>query len=323
MIAIVGAGRMGEGIALAFLAAGHPVLLADVKDRTEEERQLRRDEVRKRLADRLRAMSGHADALESLTLGDRSAKELADATVVFEAVPEVMEIKREVFGWLGSRVPESAVLASTTSTFLVTQIAELADRPERVVNAHWLNPAELMPLVEVSRSEGTDPAAVDRLVELLREIGKVPVVCGPAAGYIVPRLQALLMNEAARMVEEGVAGAAEIDLAVRAGLGPRFSVLGPLEFIDWGGGDILYYASRYLTGELGERFQAPAIVEENMTGQRRGLQDGTGFYRFDPAGVPDYRAARIREFEEIFRLREPHLRDGTPVPVRPEDDSEE
>ncbi|WP_409181906.1 3-hydroxyacyl-CoA dehydrogenase NAD-binding domain-containing protein [Amycolatopsis sp. VS8301801F10] len=318
MIAIVGAGRMGEGIALAFLAAGHPVLLADVKDRTEEERQLRRDEVRKRLADRLRAMSGHADALESLTLGDRSAKELADATVVFEAVPEVMDIKREVFGWLGSQVPESAVLASTTSTFLVTQIAELADRPERVVNAHWLNPAELMPLVEVSRSDDTDPAAVDRLVALLREIGKVPVVCGPAAGYIVPRLQALLMNEAARMVEEGVAGAAEIDLAVRAGLGPRFSVLGPLEFIDWGGGDILYYASRYLTGELGERFQAPAIVEENMTGQRRGLQDGAGFYRFDPDGVPEYRAARMREFEEIFRLREPHLRDGTPVPERPE-----
>ncbi|WP_409465811.1 3-hydroxyacyl-CoA dehydrogenase NAD-binding domain-containing protein [Amycolatopsis sp. GA6-003] len=319
MIAIVGAGRMGEGIALAFLAAGHPVLLADVKDRTEEERQLRRDEVRKRLADRLRAMSGHADALESLTLGDRSAKELADATVVFEAVPEVMDIKREVFGWLGSQVPESAVLASTTSTFLVTQIAELADRPERVVNAHWLNPAELMPLVEVSRSDDTDPAAVDRLVALLREIGKVPVVCGPAAGYIVPRLQALLMNEAARMVEEGVAGAAEIDLAVRAGLGPRFSVLGPLEFIDWGGGDILYYASRYLTGELGERFQAPAIVEENMTGQRRGLQDGAGFYRFDPDGVPEYRAARMREFEDIFRLREPHLRDGTPVPERPEE----
>ncbi|MFD2473761.1 3-hydroxyacyl-CoA dehydrogenase NAD-binding domain-containing protein [Amycolatopsis silviterrae] len=320
MIAIVGAGRMGEGIALAFLAAGHPVLLADVKDRTEEERQLRRDEVRTRLADRLRAMFGHADALESLTLGDRSAKELADATVVFEAVPEVMAVKREVFGWLGTQVPESAVLASTTSTFLVTQIAELADRPERVVNAHWLNPAELMPLVEVSRSDGTDPAAVDRLVALLREIGKVPVVCGPAAGYIVPRLQALLMNEAARMVEEGVAGAAEIDLAVRAGLGPRFSVLGPLEFIDWGGGDILYYASRYLTGELGERFQAPAIVEENMTEQRRGLQDGAGFYRFEPDGVPDYRAARMREFEDIFRLRGPHLHDGTPVPVRPEDD---
>ncbi|WP_406629432.1 3-hydroxyacyl-CoA dehydrogenase NAD-binding domain-containing protein [Amycolatopsis sp. WGS_07] len=323
MIAIVGAGRMGEGIALAFLAAGHPVLLADVKDRTEEERQLRRDEVRKRLADRLRAMFGHADALESLTLGDRSAKELADATVVFEAVPEVMAVKREVFGWLGAQVPESAVLASTTSTFLVTQIAELADRPERVVNAHWLNPAELMPLVEVSRGDDTDPAAVDRLVTLLREIGKVPVVCGPAAGYIVPRLQALLMNEAARMVEEGVAGPAEIDLAVRAGLGPRFSVLGPLEFIDWGGGDILYYASRYLTGELGERFQAPAIVEENMTEHRRGLQDGAGFYRFDPDGVPEYRAARMREFEDIFRLRGPHLQDGTAVPVRPEDGSAE
>jgi len=315
-IAVVGAGRMGEGIALTFLGAGHPVLLADVKDRTEDERQARREEVRTRLADRLRAMFGHADALEKLTLGDRTAKELADATVVFEAVPEVMDVKREVFGWLSGQVSESAVLASTTSTFLVTQIAELAGHPERVVNAHWLNPAELMPLVEVSRSDDTDPAAVETLTTLLREIGKVPVVCGPAAGYIVPRLQALLMNEAARMVEEGVADAADIDLAVRAGLGPRFSVLGPLEFIDWGGGDILYYASRYLSGELGERFQAPEIVQRNMTEHRRGLQDGEGFYRFDPAGVPGYRAARIQEFEEIFKLREPHLHDGTPIPVQ-------
>ncbi|MER7082688.1 3-hydroxybutyryl-CoA dehydrogenase [Saccharopolyspora kobensis] len=318
-IAVVGAGRMGEGIALTCLAAGLPVVLADVKDRTEEERSAYCRRVRDRLAEQLRAKLGDDAALAGLTVCGREAARLADAVVVFEAVPEVIEIKREALAWVCTQVGESAVIASTTSTFLVTEIAKLVDRPGRVVNAHWLNPADLMPLVEVSRSDETDPEAVEALTGLLERIGKVPVVCGPAAGYIVPRLQALVMNEAARMVEEGVASAADIDLAVRAGLGPRFSVLGPLEFIDWGGCDILYYASRYLTSELGERFQHPDVIERNMSTSRRGLQDGTGFYDFDPDGVPEYRAARMREFEAIFGLREPHLRNGTPVPTKQED----
>ncbi|TVT45944.1 3-hydroxyacyl-CoA dehydrogenase [Amycolatopsis rhizosphaerae] len=317
-IAVVGAGRMGEGIALAFLAAGLPVVLADVKDRTAREHRAHAERVRAHLAEQLSVKLGDDAALAGLTVCGREPAGLAGAAVVFEAVPEVLETKRDVLGWVCSQVGASTVIASTTSTFLVTEIAELVDRPGRAVNAHWLNPADLMPLVEVSRSEDTDPDAVSRLTGLLERVGKIPVVCGPSAGYIVPRLQALVMNEAARMVEEGVAGPADIDLAVRAGLGPRFSVLGPLEFIDWGGGDILYYASRYLAARLGERFRHPDIIEENMAGHRRGLRDGAGFYHYDPGGVAEYRAARMREFEAIFRLRGPQLRGGTGVPVRPE-----
>ena len=98
-------------------------------------------------------------------------------------------------------------------------------------------------------------------------------MCAPRPGYIVPRIQALAMNEAARMVEEGVASAEDIDKAIKYGFGFRFAVLGMLEFIDWGGGDILYYASRYLTQALGsERYAAPEIVERNMREGRIGLQ---------------------------------------------------
>lgn len=315
-IAVVGAGRMGEGIALTCLAAGMPVVLADVKERSDEQRDAYREQVCTRLAQQLSSKQGHDEALAKLAFCGRDPGVLADATVIFEAVPEVLEVKRDALAWVSAAVGESAVIASTTSTFLVSEIAGLVDRPERVVNAHWLNPADVMPLVEVSRSDDTAPDVVARLTGLLERIGKVPVVCGPSAGYIVPRLQALVMNEAARMVEEGVATASDIDLAVRAGLGPRFSVLGPLEFIDWGGGDILYYASRYLAAQLGERFRHPDIVEENMSAHRRGLQDGTGFYRYDPDGIAGYRAARMREFGELFRLREPELRDGTSVPTR-------
>ncbi|MGD6740853.1 3-hydroxyacyl-CoA dehydrogenase NAD-binding domain-containing protein [Streptomyces sp. BH106] len=308
-VVVVGAGRMGQGIARAFLAAGMDVTLADVKE-TDEDRAPYRKAAEQQVLERLRTDADIDGRAPQLNVCDRELTQdrLADADVVFEAVPEVIDVKRDILSWVDAHVADDAVIASTTSTFLVTEIAGLVGDPSRVLNAHWLNPADLMPLVEVSRSDRTDPAQVERMTGLLRRIGKIPVVCGPAAGYIVPRLQALVMNEAARMVEEGVATATDIDLAVRAGLGTRFSILGPLEFIDWGGGDILYYASRYLTAQLGDRFRAPAVVEDNMATHRRGLQDHTGFYEYDPESIAPYQAGRMREFEALLRLRGPELR---------------
>lgn len=160
-------------------------------------------------------------------------------------------MKQDIFTWLDQHIAPDCIVASTTSTFLVTDIAKMLSYPERVVNAHWLNPAYLIPLVELSRSEQTSDQTVLALKSFLTSMGKVAVVCNAKAGYIVPRIQALSMNEAARMVEEGVASVE--DIAIRTGFGLRFSVLGLLEFIDWGGCDILYYASQYLERELGER----------------------------------------------------------------------
>jgi 3-hydroxybutyryl-CoA dehydrogenase len=158
------------------------------------------------------------------------------------------------------------------------------------VNAHWLNPAYIIPLVELSSHAGTAPEVVSRLRALLEDIGKVAVLCGPAPGYIVPRLQALIMNEAARMVEEGVASPADIDKATRYGLGLRFAAMGVIEFIDFGGNDILYYASRYLSERLSrERYTAPAIVDRLMQEGRIGLKAGEGFYDYRDRDVSAYR----------------------------------
>ena len=113
----------------------------------------------------------------------------------------------------------------------------------------------------MSPGAATDPAVIARVKALLEGIGKVPVVCAATPGYIVPRIQALAMNEAARMVEEGVASAEDIDKAIKYGFGFRYAALGLLEFIDWGGGDILYYASRYLEGALdSDRYRAPEVI---------------------------------------------------------------
>ena len=167
---------------------------------------------------------------------------------------------------------------------------------------HWLNPAYLIPLVELSPGTATDPAIVAKVKALLEGIGKVPVVCAATPGFIVPRIQALAMNEAARMVEEGVASAEDIDKAIRYGFGFRFAVLGLLEFIDWGGGDILHYASRYLESALGsDRYRAPEVISRNMREGRIGLRTGAGFLDYSELDVEVYREQRLAALVEMLR----------------------
>ena len=311
-VCIVGAGRMGEGMATAFIHAGLEVTLIDFKVRPDAAAQAYFDQVRLNVQAELQVLVSlgsigpqqveHALGRLRVCGRDQAVPDLARCAWVFEAVPEVIEAKSQCFGWLSEHCSRQAVIASTTSTFLVTELAQWVEHPERFVNAHWLNPALLMPLVEVSCSPQTDDAVVSRLMQLLRDIGKVPVKCAPAAGYIVPRIQALAMNEAARMVEEGVASAEDIDTAIRVGFGLRFSVLGLLEFIDWGGGDILLYASQYLAGAIDPRFTAPQVISDNMVQGRNGLRDGRGFYDYSATDVPAYRLQRLSELSSRLQL---------------------
>jgi 3-hydroxybutyryl-CoA dehydrogenase len=302
-ICVIGAGRMGEGITLSYVHAGREVTLIDIKPRTPAEQAEHHARVLGNLRRELGTLSrlGLLDAAQADTAMQRvrlcgrddAIADLQHARVVFEAVPERLDVKRDAFAWLGQVCSANAIIASTTSTFLVTELAELVQHPERFLNAHWLNPAYLIPLVEVSRGPRTNDAALQALLDVLRQAGKVPVQCAPTAGYIVPRIQALAMNEAARMVEEGVASAEDIDTAVRLGFGLRFSVLGLLEFIDWGGGDILYYASRYLEREVGPRFASPDVIARNMEQGRNGLRDGKGFYDYTGVDVDAYKMERL------------------------------
>jgi 3-hydroxybutyryl-CoA dehydrogenase len=310
-IACLGAGRMGRGIAVVFAYAGHEVVLVDFKARDEAAfRKLSEDalsEVRNTLA--TLAGFGMFDPAAVDTLMTRVSvvaesaahATLCSASIIFEGVPEVLDLKREALARASRLAGPKPTIASTTSTILVDDLSVAVEQPGRFLNAHWLNPAFLVPLVEVSPGKHTDPDVTRRVKVLLESVGKVPVVCAARPGYIVPRIQALAMNEAARMVEEGVASAEDIDKAIRYGFGFRFAVLGMLEFIDWGGGDILYYASRYLTGALGsERYAAPEIVERNMAEGRRGLRDGAGFLNYDGLDVEAYRRERLKAFVELL-----------------------
>ena len=296
----VGAGRMGRGIAIAFAYAGHRIALVDLRQRSAQAWQRLCDDVRGEIHASLDAMA-QLGALQPAQVQAIAARveivdaqgapaALARAELVFECVPETMQAKRDAFEQINRHCRDDAILTSTTSSILVTQLAELVRGPARFLNMHWLNPAYLIPVVELSTHAGTDAAVVTRTRELMEAIGKLPVLCGATPGYIVPRLQALIMNEAARMIEEGAASAEEIDKATRFGLGLRFAALGVVEFIDFGGSDILHHASREMAASIdAHRYASPAIVGRMVEQGHLGVKSGSGFYDYTGRDVAAYR----------------------------------
>ena len=312
-VAALGAGRMGRGIALAFACAGQRVALIDAKDRSQAGFETLRDEAMGEIGEQLGALvdlgllaeAAKHKIVARIEVIPREAATacLPQADLLFEGVPEIMAAKAEALALACRSLPDEAVVASTSSTFLSTALAGMVARPQRFLNAHWLNPAHLIPLVELSPHPGTAPEVTRSLQRTLERIGKVTVLCGPFPGYIVPRLQVVLMNEAARMIEEGVATAEDIDRATRYGFGLRYAAMGVVEFIDVGGNDILYYASRYLCEALhDQRYASPDIVARYMTEGRNGLRDGKGFHDWSGTDVGAYRRASTARIVELLRM---------------------
>jgi 3-hydroxybutyryl-CoA dehydrogenase len=303
-ILALGAGRMGRGIAVQFAYAGHPVLLLDAKPREASAFETLAASARREIEAALSvlAAAGLFDARHVPAIAARvrvvpaaeAPAAYAAADVMFEGVPELVPVKHAALAEASRHARPDAIIASTTSTILVDDLSPAVANPARFLNAHWLNPAYVVPLVEVSPGARTDQAVTQAMCALLERVGKVPVVCKASPGFIVPRIQTLAMNEAARMVEEGVATPADIDKAVKYGFGFRFGVLGILEFIDFGGGDILHHAAAYLVRALqNDRYAAPAIIGRNMAEGRTGLRDGKGFLDYEGVDRAAYAKARI------------------------------
>jgi 3-hydroxybutyryl-CoA dehydrogenase len=298
--AAVGAGRMGRGIAIAFAYAGHRIALIDLKQRTEADSQHLQQQARAEIVQSLAGLAQlgalRDDQVEPVAArvvfvdATGAPAALAGVELVFEGVPETLAAKRDAFDKLGAWCSDNAILTSTTSSIAVRELAGLVKRRERFLNMHWLNPAYIIPVVELSTHAGTAPQVLARTKALMEGIGKLPVVCKDTPGYIVPRLQALVMNEAARMIEEGAATAEEIDKATRYGLGLRFAALGVVEFIDFGGADILHHASREMSASIdAARYKAPAILDRMMADGQLGLKSGSGFYDYAGRDITAYR----------------------------------
>jgi 3-hydroxybutyryl-CoA dehydrogenase len=322
-VAVLGAGRIGRQIALAFSLGGWRVVLADAKERAEGEAAAVLRDARREVARDLGLMAEEGVIAETdivPALGRIEARiglgDLGACSFVQEAIPEQVELKRQLFSRLAGAVSAGAILASGSSTISPAHLLDAVELPERFLSVHWLNPAHVIPLVEVVPSARTSPAAVGRTLGMLERLGKVPVRCGDSPGFIGPRLQALLMNEAARLVEEGVATPEDVDRAFKAGMGFRYAAVGIFEFIDWGGVDVLYRASRYLAGALrDDRFNPARLVEEKMARNELGPKTGRGFFAYGGEARDRFETEKLRAL--LRQLRRDRERAGSPATGSP------
>ena len=310
-ILAAGAGRMGRGIAHMFAYAGYPVTLLDVKERDGKGYSQLVDTALAEVETNLVFLSelGHITTVQVKKVLEliqvrplaSAAGELAAADIVIEGVPETRDAKKYALELIGAHARDDAIVTSTTSSMLVTELKQWVKRPERFLNTHFLNPAYLIPLVEVSPSPDTVESVVKDVIALFEAIGKVPVRCSASPGMIIPRLQSLLMAEACRMVEEGVATPEELDKAITHGFGPRYATLGVMEFIDWGGVDILYYAGHYLSKALDSpRHAPPEEVTRMMEDGRKGMREGRGYYDFSNMDVDAWQKEKLTRFVTLL-----------------------
>lgn len=308
-MAVIGPGRMGTGIALTFAMAGFSVRIVDTKDRPEAEyaRVASRTVLQLRqhlsfLADISGAPLDADAVLSRVELHHRAEQAIPGCGFVFEAVPERPELKLDTLRLIEPLLDPGAIVGSATSSIDLGTLRQGFARPERLLITHWLNPAFLIPVVEVAHSDKTDADAVSRMCGLLTQVDKLPVVLRDSPGFIVPRIQSLAMNEGVRMVEEGVATPTDIDRAVTFGFAFRLCCMGLMEFIDIGGLDILYNADSYLQRSLSAaRFEAPEMVKAKMAANELGIRTGRGIYDWE--GVDTAELVKSR-FRSLYRLLE-------------------
>jgi 3-hydroxybutyryl-CoA dehydrogenase len=279
-VTVIGSGTMGHGIAHVAAVAGFEVRLNDV-DSGLVERGL--DSIRANLDKGVakgKVSAEERDAALSRIEGETDLDAAArDADLVVEAVPEKIELKREIFHRIDEVAPASAILASNTSSLSIGEIGRATGRADRVVGMHFFNPVHLMPLLEVVRSDATADETVDVAVTTGLRMGKEPIVVRDVPGFATSRLGIVLGLEAMRMLEDGVASVEDIDKAMT--LGYRHP-MGPLRLTDLVGLDVRLAIAEHLRRELdSDAFRPPEILRRMVQEGKLGKKSGRGFYSWD------------------------------------------
>jgi 3-hydroxybutyryl-CoA dehydrogenase len=277
---VVGAGLMGAGIAQVAATAGYDVTLQDLsgdalgRGRRQIEDSLARFEARGRIAAEARV-----EAIERIVT-TTDLDPAAEADLVVEAVFEEVELKRDVFRKLDKLAPEGAMLATNTSAIPITAIAAATSRPESVVGTHFFSPVPMMALCELVRGRRTSDQTLDRAQQFAESCGKTTVVVQrDIAGFVTTRIIAAVGMEAARLLEQGVISAEDLDTACRLGFG---WAMGPLATFDLTGVDVLYQAAMNIyRGTRDPKFLPPESVARMVEAGDLGRKTGRGFYEYE------------------------------------------
>jgi enoyl-CoA hydratase/3-hydroxyacyl-CoA dehydrogenase len=276
--AVIGSGAMGHGITQLLAMSGLQVAMVDISDDLLQKGMEKIKWSLGKFVEKKRIRQEDADAALSRIKTTTSYEEAAkDIDLAIEAVPENIELKKQVFAKLDSTAPPNAILASNTSTLSITEMGNATKRPDKVAGMHFFNPPQMMALVEVIKGEKTSQETIDTLVELAKKLGKTPVVVKKdVRGFIVNRVLGAVFNEAFWAYHRGEATKEGIDASVKYSGG---FPMGWFELADFVGLDIAYEVGKILYEAYGERFKPCAEVIEPLVKEKKfGQKTGVGFY---------------------------------------------
>ena len=282
-VSIIGCGTMGHSIALSAAWAGMSVKVYGVNEKDIETAQ-------KGLRNKLKVMVDNEvfneevaeQILLHIELSDSLEHVIKDSTFIVEVIPEVLDMKKEMYKKIESLVSEDVVIASNTSGFKPTLLSEEMQYPKRFVVTHFWNPAHLIPLVEVVKGEHTDQQTTERAMEVMKQMKKQPILLNKEIpGFIGNRLQYALFREAQSLLDAGVATKEDIDAAVTYSIGRRLPVTGPLMTADMGGLDVFSAISNYLFEDLSTDQKSGEILSQLVEDNKLGDKNGEGFYKWD------------------------------------------
>jgi 3-hydroxybutyryl-CoA dehydrogenase len=278
-VAVIGAGTMGHGIAQVAAMAGYQTRLTDANSDALTGAMRRIASNLTGAVSRNKMTQEDADAAMAriATAADLTAS-VGDADLVIEAVAEDLATKEQLFRQLDAIVGDTAILATNTSSLSITRIASATRRPEQIVGMHFFNPVHIMKLVEVIAHPQSDPAVIAVAREVAEQMGKTTILVRDTPGFASSRLGVVLGLEAMRMVEQGVASAADVDTAMELGYGHP---MGPLRLTDLVGLDVRLNIAEYLHRELQDpKFDPPRILRDKVQRGELGKKTGRGFYEW-------------------------------------------
>jgi 3-hydroxybutyryl-CoA dehydrogenase len=276
-ISVIGAGTMGNGIAHVFAQAGFKVTIVDVSlSQLDRAIATITKNLDRQLAKASITEEQKKTTLANITINSNFIEGVSDAALVVEAATENVELKLKIFEDLDTYSPKEAILATNTSSISITKIDAITNRASKVIGMHFMNPVPVMKLVEIINGYATSKEVTDTIVELSKQLGKVPCVVNDYPGFIANRILMPMINEAIYSLYEGVAGVEEIDTVMKLGMAHP---MGPLQLADFIGLDVCYSILNVLHDGFGNPKYSPCPLLVNMvTAGKLGVKSGEGFY---------------------------------------------
>ncbi|MEQ9404027.1 MAG: 3-hydroxybutyryl-CoA dehydrogenase [Cyclobacteriaceae bacterium] len=278
-IAVIGSGTMGNGIAHVFAQNGYDVSLIDISDSAlEKAMAVISKNLDRQVQKELITEADKDKALSNITTFTSTEEGVKDTDLVIEAATENFDIKKQIFEAMDQHAPDSAILATNTSSISITKIAAVTTRPDKVIGMHFMNPVPVMKLIEVIRGYATSDKTTTTIMEMSRNLKKVPVEVNDYPGFVANRILMPMINEAIMTLHEGVAGVEEIDTVMKLGMAHP---MGPLQLADFIGLDVCHSILKVLYEGFGNPKYAPCPLLVNMvTAGYLGAKTGEGFYHY-------------------------------------------